>query len=76
MGVEVIELEDGMEITGPAKLEASSAVQSSGDHRIAMSMAVLALYGKDPVCVNSIACIDTSYPAFWDDLKKLGAHVE
>ena len=76
MGVDVIELDDGMEITGPAELKASSAVQSSGDHRIAMSMAVLALYGKDPVCVNNIACIDTSYPAFWDDLKKLGAHVE
>jgi 5-enolpyruvylshikimate-3-phosphate synthase len=41
-----------------------------------MSMAVLALYGKDPVCVNNISCIDTSYPAFWDDLKRLGAHVE
>lgn len=76
MGVEVVELEDGMEITGPATLDASSAVQSHGDHRIAMSMATLALYGKDPLCVNNIACIDTSYPAFWDDLKKLGAHVE
>jgi 3-phosphoshikimate 1-carboxyvinyltransferase len=76
LGVEVIEQEDGMEISGPTKLEAASAVQSYGDHRIAMSMAVLALYGKDPVCVNNIACIGTSYPAFWDDLKRLGAHVE
>jgi 3-phosphoshikimate 1-carboxyvinyltransferase len=76
LGVDVVEMEDGMQISGPANLEAASAVQSHGDHRIAMSMAVLALYGKDPVCVNHIACIGTSYPAFWDDLKRLGAHVE
>ena len=76
LGVQVTELEDGMEIQGPASLETASAVRSYGDHRIAMAMTVLALYGKTPVCINNIACIDTSYPAFWDDLKLLGARVE
>ena len=76
LGVEVEEREDGLEISGPANLRATSAIQSYGDHRIAMSMAVLALYSQDPVCVNNIACINTSYPAFWNDLKQLGAHVD
>jgi 3-phosphoshikimate 1-carboxyvinyltransferase len=75
-GVEVIEMEDGMEITGPAQLAKAAAAKSHGDHRIAMSMAVLALFGREPVCVSNIQCIETSYPAFWDDLKRLGAHVE
>jgi 3-phosphoshikimate 1-carboxyvinyltransferase len=76
LGVEVIELEDGMEISGGADLKATGAVKSFGDHRVAMSMAVLAMYGREPVCVSNIQCIETSYPAFWDDLKRLGAHVE
>ena len=76
LGVPVVEVEDGMEIEGPAELASSAAVRSYGDHRIAMSMAVLGLYAGSPVVVNNIACVDTSYPAFWNDLRKLGAHVE
>ena len=76
VGVEVVEMEDGMEVEGPATLNTAAAVRSYGDHRIAMSMAVLALHGSEAVCVNNIACIDTSYPSFWQDLRSLGAHVE
>lgn len=76
LGVEVVELEDGMEIRGPAELSTGASLRSHGDHRIAMSMAVLALHAKKSIMVNNIACVDTSYPAFWNDLKRLGAHVE
>lgn len=76
LGVQVTEREDGMEITGPADLSKTGSARSFGDHRIAMSLAVLALHGKAPMCVTNIACIETSYPAFWDHLKSLGAHVE
>ena len=76
LGVSVVEKEDGMEIEGPAGLVEPASVRSFGDHRIAMSMAVLALYCRKPIMVNNIACVDTSYPEFWNDLRKLGAHVE
>lgn len=76
LGVEVVEMEDGMDVVGPATLKATAAVQSYGDHRIAMAMTVLALHAKSEVCVSNIACIDTSYPAFWEHMKQLGAHVE
>lgn len=76
LGVEVIEMADGMEVAGPATLKAAAAVQSYGDHRIAMAMTVLAMHARSGVCVSNIACIDTSYPAFWKHMKQLGAHVE
>ncbi len=76
MGVKVEEREDGMTITGRAAVEPSATLQSFGDHRVAMSMAVLSLFASDPVCINNVACVQTSYPAFWTDLKTLGAHVE
>ncbi|MBP7829330.1 MAG: 3-phosphoshikimate 1-carboxyvinyltransferase [Kiritimatiellae bacterium] len=76
LGVDVEEREDGMVIRGPARLQPVAGIQSYGDHRIAMSLAVLGLYGEGPVCVHNIACVLTSYPAFWDHLIALGAHVE
>lgn len=75
-GVEVEEREDGMLIRGPARLQPVAGIQSYGDHRIAMSLAVLGLYGEGPVCIHNIACVLTSYPAFWDHLIAMGAHVE
>jgi 3-phosphoshikimate 1-carboxyvinyltransferase len=43
---------------------------------MAMSMAILATYATEPLVINNIACVDTSYPGFWDDLRKLGGQVE
>lgn len=76
MGVNVEEKEDGMILRGPSVIVPTTAVKSFGDHRIAMSMAVLALYGQGPLVINNVACVDTSYPGFWDHLKALGGHVE
>ncbi|HBA86234.1 MAG TPA: 3-phosphoshikimate 1-carboxyvinyltransferase [Verrucomicrobia bacterium] len=75
-GVNVEEKPDGMEIVGPTDLKAPSNVNSFGDHRIAMSMAILALQADQPVCINNVACVETSYPGFWDDMKRLGVNVE
>jgi 3-phosphoshikimate 1-carboxyvinyltransferase len=76
MGVEVEEMADGMRVVGPARLSPSVALNSHGDHRIAMSMAVLALFGPSPVMIKGVQCIETSYPGFRDHLKLLGGHVE
>ncbi len=76
MGAEVEERPDGMAIKGPTVLKPSGPVRSYGDHRIAMAMSVLASYAGEPVVVNNVACVDTSYPGFWADMKALGGHVE
>ena len=76
LGADVEEQKDGMAVLGPAKLKATSSVKSYGDHRIAMSMAVLALYMDEPVCINNIACVETSYPTFWEHLESMGARAE
>ena len=76
LGVEVEEREDGMAIQGGAELKPTAPVRSYGDHRIAMAMAVLATCANDPVVINNVACVDTSYPGFWNDLKNIGGRVE
>ena len=73
MGVEVEERPDGLRVRGPAKLVESPALRSHGDHRVAMALAVLALFAPAPCAIGNVACVDTSYPTFWDDLAKLTA---
>ncbi len=70
MGVEVEELEDGIIITGREKLKAAT-VQSYGDHRIAMAMAIAGLVAEGETIVQDVACVDTSFPGFMKMLKKL-----
>ncbi len=70
-GVEVVETEDGMRITGGSEIAGGVEVESFGDHRIAMAMAVLGLYASNPIQINDVACVATSYPGFWEDMLKL-----
>lgn len=76
LGAKVEETPDGMIIEGPTKLKGGVTVDSYGDHRLPMAMSVLALYADSPVRMNDIACVNKSYPGFWDDLRKVGGHVE
>lgn len=76
-GVEVEERPDGMVVTGPAKLKTPDVtLDSHGDHRIAMSMAVLNSFGNGPVTIRNTGCVDTSYPEFWSHMEQLGGKVE
>jgi len=41
-----------------------------GDHRMAMSMSLFELAGLD-VTLDNPACVDKSFPGFWDEWKKI-----
>ena len=76
-GVDVDEWEDGMAIRGPATIHVPErGVNSFGDHRVAMAMAILALFADRPLSIHNTACVNTSYPTFWEHLNQVGVHVE
>ncbi|MCU0858697.1 MAG: 3-phosphoshikimate 1-carboxyvinyltransferase [Pontiellaceae bacterium] len=76
-GVEVEESPDGMTVRGGAKLHTpAEALASHGDHRITMSMAMLATFADAPVRLADVDCVATSYPDFWNHLKQLGGRVD
>ncbi len=76
-GVEVEEHADGMTVHGPAQLHApKEPLAAYGDHRIAMSMAMLATFADAPVKLEQVECVATSYPDFWNHLEQLGGKVE
>jgi 3-phosphoshikimate 1-carboxyvinyltransferase len=51
-------------------------IDSYGDHRVAMSFALLALITKGKTTILNPESVTKSYPAFWDELKKLGARIK
>ncbi len=66
IGVAVEELEDGYCITGPAKITKRHTVEPAGDHRIAATMAVMALASEQGMLIANHQCVKISFPEFSD----------
>ena len=69
-GIEVREFEDGYEIIGGKVKEAK--INSFGDHRIAMSFAILGLLA--PMKIDEAESIYTSFPKFFELFKKIAEY--
>src|SRR5580692_6653612 len=69
MGVEVVELEDGLEIYGGSPLR-GARLKSYGDHRIAMAFAIAGMFADNETVIEDTECIATSYPGFARQLQK------
>ncbi|MBU0937272.1 MAG: 3-phosphoshikimate 1-carboxyvinyltransferase, partial [Spirochaetes bacterium] len=54
----------------------AAAVQSHGDHRIAMAAAVAALRASGPVVIHGSEAVSKSWPAFFEDLVRLGVQID
>jgi 3-phosphoshikimate 1-carboxyvinyltransferase len=63
MGAQVTEMNDGIQIYGPAPLR-GARVASFGDHRIAMAFAIAGLFADGETIVQDADCIRESYPGF------------
>jgi 5-enolpyruvylshikimate-3-phosphate synthase len=66
--------DDGLYIEGQHTLEAAR-ISPYRDHRIIMAAAVAGLRAYDVVYINQVEAVNKSYPDFFTDLQKLGAHV-
>src|SRR5262249_59056318 len=76
-GVRCEERPDGMLIEGePDRPLKAADVTSRGDHRVAMTAAVLGLVADGPTRVTDVGCIATSFPRFAGTMRALGARVE
>lgn len=71
LGINIKELPDGMEIEGPNVIQGGE-VNSYGDHRIAMALAIAGLFAQGAVKIKNPQCIAISYPDFEATLKSIG----
>jgi 3-phosphoshikimate 1-carboxyvinyltransferase len=61
---------DGMTVRGPTRLTGCS-MDSSGDHRIAMAIAISGLVAQGETTIVDAESASVSYPGFWDDLESI-----
>jgi 3-phosphoshikimate 1-carboxyvinyltransferase len=71
LGVEVEELPDGIVIEGREDFK-PARINTYDDHRIAMSFAILGLRSVGLIIENP-ACVEKSYPEFWEHLESVYA---
>jgi len=74
VGVGVHETEDGIDIEGGSI--GPGAVDSVGDHRVAMSMAVAGLVAQGPIRINDVSHVGTSFPGFAELARSAGFALE
>jgi 3-phosphoshikimate 1-carboxyvinyltransferase len=63
LGAEVSVTADSLRVRGGARLR-GAVVSSRGDHRMAMSLAIAALFADGETTIRDVACVDTSFPGF------------
>ena len=69
-GADIIEAADGMIIRGGAPITGAEFT-SYGDHRMAMSLAVLAQAADGVSYIDDADCVTISYPSFFEDIYSL-----
>ena len=74
LGADVTELPDGLAINGKTLLKGGE-VDSFGDHRIAMAMAIAALRCESEVTLHGAQAVGKTYPAFWEEYQRLGGQI-
>ncbi len=70
MGAEVEEFPDGLRVAGQQTLYAAE-IESHGDHRIAMAFAIAGLIAQGVTVIRDSACVDISFPNFFETLDRV-----
>jgi 3-phosphoshikimate 1-carboxyvinyltransferase len=72
LGARIEERPDGFVVEGPTPLMGTQ-VNSHGDHRLAMSLAIAGLVAEGETTVEGAECIADSFPGFEGILRAMGA---
>tara|TARA_R110002096_G_scaffold124002_5_gene268139 strand:- start:10393 stop:11697 length:1305 start_codon:yes stop_codon:yes gene_type:complete len=73
LGIRVDETDDGAVVHG-GQFQ-GGRVQSFGDHRVAMSLAVAGTVASSGVVIDDVAAVDTSFPGFQALMTDIGADI-
>lgn len=71
LGIPCELLEDGLRLQG-GRAVGGGRIDSHGDHRIAMAFAVASLLAREPIRIDDVANVATSFPGFADIARRAG----
>ena len=75
-GVNVEERDDGLSVHGTETIAGGATVDAKHDHRIAMAFLIAGLSASEPVHVEGVDTINTSFPRFAEIMRELGADLQ
>ncbi len=75
LGAKIIDYGDEIAIEGVKRMKGGT-VDSHGDHRVVMALAIAACRCQDGVVIKNADAVRESYPRFFDDLRALGGRAE
>ncbi|MEA1885605.1 MAG: 3-phosphoshikimate 1-carboxyvinyltransferase [Bacteroidota bacterium] len=75
MGVSIINYDGRIEIQGPSVIK-GGRLDSHGDHRISMALAVLSVASEGRVIISGAESVNKSYPSFFRDLSHVGVKLK
>lgn len=75
MGAQVEPRQDGFVIVGQTPLR-GTVVESHGDHRVAMALAVAGLVARGKTTIRGASCIGDSFPGFVETMKAVGTRID
>ena len=70
LGANISVTNDSLTLEASPSIHPNTNIATYQDHRMAMAFAPLAL--RVPILIENAEVVSKSYPAFWDDLKKIG----
>ncbi|MGA8705374.1 MAG: 3-phosphoshikimate 1-carboxyvinyltransferase [Steroidobacteraceae bacterium] len=73
LGIECELLKDGLRLRGGVM--GGGRIDSHGDHRVAMAFAVASLIAREPIEIDDVANVATSFPGFADLARSAGLAV-
>lgn len=73
LGIDAAVVNDDLVIKGG--MIQGGVVDAKHDHRLAMAFSVASLRAKSELVLKNSDVVDVSFPAFWDDAKRLGFKV-
>ncbi|MDO5122562.1 MAG: 3-phosphoshikimate 1-carboxyvinyltransferase, partial [Erysipelotrichaceae bacterium] len=74
LGCDISSDETTVMVHGGAELHGTE-LDGHGDHRVVMSLSVLAASMQEPVMIKGCEAADKSYPGFLEDLRSTGTEV-
>ena len=73
LGGKTVATENTLTVYGTGYI--GGTVDAVNDHRIAMAAAIASTVCQEPVTILGAQCVQKSYPAFWDEFKRLGGKI-
>lgn len=76
LGINISSTSDSITIESGSEIKEVDYLYSHNDHRILMSLCILATTLKTPTLIKNIECVKKSYPNFFEDLEKVNVKLE